>query len=47
MRFRAIKCCCWVDAGVGGCVRENSEVALVTYPEAAWYGSTIGADFFM
>ena len=36
-----------VDAGVGrrGC--ENTKVNLVTSPEAAWDGSTIGADFFL
>ena len=41
----AIKYCCWVDAGVGGSGRHESEVALVTSPKDAWDGSAIGADF--
>ena len=47
MRCGAIKYCCRVDAGVGSFVCDESEVALVTSPEAAWDGSTIGADFFL
>ena len=47
MRCGAIKDCCWVDAGVGGCGRDESEVALVTFHEAAWDGLTIVADFFL
>ena len=47
MRCGAIKYCCWVDVGVGGCGRDESKVALVTSPEAAWDGSTIGADLFL
>ena len=35
MRCGAVKYRCWVDAGVGGCGRYESEVASVTYPEAA------------
>ena len=46
MRCGAIKYCCWVDVGISVCGRDDSEVALVTYPEAAWDGSTIGADLF-
>ena len=33
--------------GIGGCGRNESEVALVTSPEAAWDRSTIGADLFL
>ena len=47
MRFRAIQYCCWVDADVGGCGHDDSEVALVTSPEAAWDRLTIGADLFL
>ena len=47
MRCGAIKYCCWVYVGVCGCGRDESEVALVTSPEAAWDGSAIGADFFL
>ena len=43
----AIKYCCRVDAGVGSCGCDESEVALVTSPEAAWDGSTIRTDFFL
>ena len=42
-----IKYCCWVDMSVGGCGRDESEVALVTSFEAAWDRSAIGADFFL
>ena len=47
MRCGAIKYFCQVDADVGGCGNDESEVALVTSPEAAWDRSTIGADFFL
>ena len=47
MHFGAIKYCCRVDAGVGSCGCDESKVALVTSPEAAWDGSTIGADLFL
>ena len=47
MRRGAIKYCCWVDVGVSGCGHDESEVALVTSPKAAWYGSNIGADLFL
>ena len=47
MRCGEIKYCCWVDVDVGGCGRDESEVTLVTSPEAAWDGSTISADFFL
>ena len=42
-----IKDCCWVDAGIGGCGSDKSEVALVTSPKAAWDRLTIGTDFFL
>ena len=47
MRCGAIKCCFRVDAGVGRCGYDNPKVTLVTYPKAAWDGSTIGADLFL
>ena len=47
VRCGAIKYYCWVDVGISVCGRDDSEVALVTYPEAAWDGSTIGADLFL
>ena len=42
-----IKYFCWVEALVGGCGHDESKVALVTSPEAAWDRSTIGTDFFL
>ena len=47
MRCGAIGYCCRVDSGVGSCGCDDSKVALVTSPEAAWDGLTIGADFFL
>ena len=47
MRCGAIGYCCRVDSGIGSCVCDDSEVALVTYPEYACDGLTIGADFFL
>ena len=46
MRCGAIKYCFRVDAGVGRCGCDDPNVTLVTFPEAAWDGSTIGADLF-
>ena len=47
MRCGAIKYCCSADAGVGGCGRDESKVALVTSPEPASERLTIGADLFL
>ena len=47
MRCGAIEYCCRVDAGVGSCGCDKSKVALVTSPQDAWDGSTIGADLFL
>ena len=47
MRCGAIEYCCRVDAGVGSCGCDESKVALVTSPEAAWDGLTIGANLFL
>ena len=47
MRCGAIKYCFRVDAGVGRCGCDKTKVTLVTSPEAAWDGLTIGADFFL
>ena len=42
-----IKYCCRVDAGVGSCGCDKSKVALVTSPQDAWDGLTIGADLLL
>ena len=47
MRCREIEYCCRVDAGLGRCVCDKSKVTLVASSEAAWDGSTIGADLFL
>ena len=47
IRCGEIEYCCRVDTGVGSCGCDESKVALVTSPEAAWNGWTIGADFFL
>ena len=47
MRCGTIKYFCGVDAGVGICGCDDSKVTLVTSSEAAWDGSTIGADLLL
>ena len=47
MRCGVIEYCCRVDSGLGRCGCDKSKVTLVASYEAAWDGSTIGADFFL
>ena len=47
MRCPAIEYCFRVDAGISRCGCDEPKATLVTSPEAAWDGLTIGADFFV